>query len=146
MSADLKALDTIADIVLAYRPGNKASHPKIETITVPGLTFYEFFSGGGMARAGLGPRWKCLFANDFDFKKSAAYKENWGAKTLVTKDVAKVEANELPGQPGLVWASFPCQDLSLAGMGAGLRGNRSGTFWTGSRPSLSARRMRSTRA
>jgi len=129
MTADLKALNRITDVVLAYRPGNKNSRPKIETVTVPGLTFYEFFSGGGMARAGLGPRWKCLFANDFDFKKSAAYKENWGAKVLVTKDVAKVEASELPGQAGLVWASFPCQDLSLAGMGAGLRGNRSGTFW-----------------
>jgi DNA (cytosine-5)-methyltransferase 1 len=29
----------------------------------------------------------------------------------------------------LAWASFPCQDLSLAGGGAGLRGERSGTFW-----------------
>jgi DNA (cytosine-5)-methyltransferase 1 len=28
-----------------------------------------------------------------------------------------------------VWASFPCQDLSLAGGGAGLKGERSGTFW-----------------
>lgn len=28
-----------------------------------------------------------------------------------------------------MWASFPCQDLSLAGMGAGLKGHRSGTFW-----------------
>ncbi len=31
--------------------------------------FYEFFAGGGMARAGLGPDWHCLFANDFDPKK-----------------------------------------------------------------------------
>jgi DNA (cytosine-5)-methyltransferase 1 len=29
----------------------------------------------------------------------------------------------------MAWASFPCQDLSLAGMGAGLKGHRSGTFW-----------------
>jgi DNA (cytosine-5)-methyltransferase 1 len=29
-------------------------------------TFYEFFAGGGMARAGLGADWQCLFANDFD--------------------------------------------------------------------------------
>ena len=28
-----------------------------------------------------------------------------------------------------MWASFPCQDLSLAGAGAGLNGDRSGTFW-----------------
>ena len=35
----------------------------------------------------------------------------------------------LPGQVDLAWASFPCQDLSLAGSGEGLRGERSGTFW-----------------
>ena len=29
----------------------------------------------------------------------------------------------------LAWASFPCQDLSLAGAGAGLDGARSGAFW-----------------
>jgi DNA (cytosine-5)-methyltransferase 1 len=39
--------------------------------------FYEFFAGGGMVRAGLGNGWQCSFANDFDHKKSKAYKENW---------------------------------------------------------------------
>src|SRR5690606_25526217 len=29
----------------------------------------------------------------------------------------------------LAWASFPCQDLSLAGYGKGLAGERSGVFW-----------------
>lgn len=95
----------------------------------PALTFCEFFAGGGMARAGLGPRWECLFANDFDFKKSAVYVRNWGDGILKTKDVAQVLTTEIPKSPDLVWASFPCQDLSLAGMGAGLRGDRSGTFW-----------------
>lgn len=93
------------------------------------FTFYEFFSGGGMVRAGLGAEWKCLFANDFDHKKSSAYRENWKDKVLLTKDVGKVTSAEIPGKAALVWASFPCQDLSLAGMGAGLRGDRSGTFW-----------------
>lgn len=82
-----------------------------------------------MARAGLGAQWECLFANDFDFKKAVTYAENWGEGTLLTKDVRQVQVSELPGTPSLVWASFPCQDLSLAGMGAGLRGDRSGTFW-----------------
>jgi len=35
----------------------------------------------------------------------------------------------MPGDVDLVWASFPCQDLSLAGGCAGLKGDRSGTFW-----------------
>lgn len=93
------------------------------------LGFYEFFCGGGMARAGLGRGWQCLFANDFDLKKSGVYAENWGSDALRTADVRTLAVGDLPGHPVLAWASFPCQDLSLAGMGAGLRGDRSGTFW-----------------
>jgi DNA (cytosine-5)-methyltransferase 1 len=93
-------------------------------------TFYEFFAGGGMARAGLGARWKCLFANDIDEKKAESYRENYrGGKELSVKDVGKVCTSELPSRADLIWGSFPCQDLSLAGMGAGLKGARSGTFW-----------------
>lgn len=93
------------------------------------LNFYEFFAGGGMARCGLGADWTCLFANDFDHKKAATYKTNWGGDELVIADVGHLESVDLPGSPALAWASFPCQDLSLAGGGAGLRGERSGTFW-----------------
>lgn len=92
-------------------------------------SFYEFFAGGGMARAGLGPRWTCLFANDFDENKGASYANNWGADTLKIGDVAKLKTSSLPGIADLAWASFPCQDLSLAGAGVGLNGERSGTFW-----------------
>jgi DNA (cytosine-5)-methyltransferase 1 len=93
-------------------------------------TFYEFFAGGGMARAGLGAAWECLFANDFDHKKSRIYRENWnGGAELKTVDVGLLATKELPSVADLAWASFPCQDLSLAGGGAGLKGNRSGTFW-----------------
>lgn len=91
--------------------------------------FYEFFAGGGMARAGLGDGWTCLFANDFDGKKCRAYEQNWGADVLVRGRVQELNAIQLPGTADLAWASFPCQDLSLAGAGAGLRGERSGTFW-----------------
>jgi DNA (cytosine-5)-methyltransferase 1 len=92
-------------------------------------SFYEFFAGGGMARAGLGAGWRCLFANDFDLKKCESYRANWGGGELFPGDVRNVATSDLPGRPDLVWASFPCQDLSLAGGGAGLKGERSGTFW-----------------
>ncbi len=92
-------------------------------------TFYEFFAGGGMVRAGLGEAWTCLFANDFDHKKSRAYEENWGTGVLKTADVRMLVPVDVPGRADLAWASFPCQDLSLAGIGAGLEGDRSGTFW-----------------
>jgi DNA (cytosine-5)-methyltransferase 1 len=93
-------------------------------------SFYEFFAGGGMARAGLGSQWRCLFANDFDAKKGLVYQANWGVGgELQVGDIRNVKARDLPGTPDLVWGSFPCQDLSLAGNGAGLDGERSGTFY-----------------
>lgn len=94
--------------------------------------FYEFFAGGGMARAGLGPGWSCLFANDFDERKASAYRENYGGEALRVGDIAALTGADLPGVADLAWGSFPCQDLSLAGGGAGLAGARSGTvfaFW-----------------
>jgi len=90
--------------------------------------FYEFFAGGGMVRAGLGPDWTCRFANDIDAKKAAAYRTNWGSDELHLGDVADIAPQQLPGQADLAWASFPCQDLSLAGAGRGLAGHRSGAF------------------
>lgn len=92
------------------------------------MRFLEFFAGGGMARAGLGPAWKCVFANDFDRKKGETYAENWGKSGLLIEDIRNIDPQELP-EADLAWGSFPCQDLSLAGGGAGLRGDRSGTFW-----------------
>jgi len=70
-----------------------------------------------MARAGLGPKWKCVFSNDFDHKKSAAYRANWGEVVLKTADIRKLKISDLPEETDLAWASFPCQDLSLAGNG-----------------------------
>lgn len=91
--------------------------------------FYEFFAGGGMARLGLGPNWECLFANDNDQKKAASYKRNWGGEELKVVDVHSLNKKDLPDGGDLAWASFPCQDLSLAGNGNGLKGERSSTFW-----------------
>lgn len=94
-------------------------------------TFYEFFAGGGMVSAALKDNWQCKFANDFDQKKAETYKKNWIEHHNVLKvgDVRDVTPVDLPNEADLVWASFPCQDLSLAGGGAGLKGDRSGTFW-----------------
>jgi len=87
-----------------------------------------------MARLGLGGRWTCVFANEWCPKKAQTYINNFGvgaSKTcteLKVDDVANLTAEQLPGTAALAWGSFPCQDLSLAGNGAGLKGRRSGTF------------------
>lgn len=91
-------------------------------------TFVEFFCGGGMVRAGLGSEWVCQLANDIDARKCAIYRANWGPADLVEGDVAALDPQLLTRQIDLYWASSPCQDFSLAGKGAGLDGQRSGTF------------------
>ena len=91
--------------------------------------FYEFFAGGGMARSGLGEDWTCVFANDFSEQKAKSYRANWGNEHLMVEDINLISSALLPGHADLAWASFPCQDLSLAGNGAGLNGDRSGAFW-----------------
>jgi DNA (cytosine-5)-methyltransferase 1 len=89
-----------------------------------------------MARAGLGESWRCLFANDFDAMKVATYVRNYGDADIKLEDVARLRLDDLPAGPSdLAWASFPCQDLSLAGDYRGLgrardrARTRSGTFW-----------------
>lgn len=86
-----------------------------------------------MARLGLGPQWHCLFANDFDRIKAAAYRENWGQEHFCGDDINDLHPSDLTGCADLAWASFPCQDLSLAGNAIGLgtatEQTRSGAFW-----------------
>lgn len=95
------------------------------------FTFYEFFCGGGMARLGLGDRWDCLFANDFDPVKAATYRANFADADhhLHEGDVWRIAPEALPGVADLAWASSPCQDFSIAGARAGLAGGRSSAFY-----------------
>jgi DNA (cytosine-5)-methyltransferase 1 len=88
-----------------------------------------------MVRAGLGGRWKCQLANDFDPLKVQVYADNWGDAEIREDDIHKLEAEDLGRRVDLAWASFPCQDLSTAGNGLGIgqaggaNRTRSGTFW-----------------
>jgi DNA (cytosine-5)-methyltransferase 1 len=82
-----------------------------------------------MARLGLKDRWQCAFANDINATKATIYRANFPGDHLRICDVADLTTADLPGQADMAWASFPCQDLSLAGRGAGLDGKKSGAFW-----------------
>ncbi|EAA3840636.1 DNA (cytosine-5-)-methyltransferase [Salmonella enterica] len=113
--------------------GNNKSNKTRKT----SFCFYEFFAGGGMARAGLGKQWRCLFANDMDPIKASTYIDNWGDEHFDIRDVREIPSNDLPRHADLTWASFPCQDLSLAGNGLGIGDRdsradeitRSGAVW-----------------
>lgn len=81
-----------------------------------------------MARQGLAGAFDCVFANDFDPMKCAVYRRNFVGEAISEGDVWNLDASTLPAA-SLAWASFPCQDLSLAGARRGLNAPRSGAFW-----------------
>ena len=91
--------------------------------------FYDFFAGAGLATLGLRHSWQCVWANDISPRKAAVYTANFGSGHFMLGDVAQVAATQLPQPVEMAWASFPCQDLSLAGWRRGLAAERSGVFW-----------------
>jgi DNA (cytosine-5)-methyltransferase 1 len=94
-----------------------------------GAPLFEFFAGGGLARLGLEPDFACVFANDIDPTKAAAYRAAFADAPMREGDIWRLSTADLPGKAALAWASFPCQDLSLAGARRGLAAPRSGAFW-----------------
>lgn len=90
--------------------------------------YLDFFAGAGLVDLALRPQWQCVWANDIDPCKAEVYRANIPGDHFVLGDVADVNAVDLP-LADMAWASFPCQDLSLAGWRRGMSAERSGTFW-----------------
>jgi DNA (cytosine-5)-methyltransferase 1 len=89
----------------------------------------DFFAGSGLVRLGLQSEFETVWANDNCPKKRAVYEENYPNDSFCPLDIQEVSGADLPSAD-LAWASFPCQDLSLAGNLHGIKsGTRSGLFW-----------------
>lgn len=101
------------------------------TPTRPGKTFIEFFAGIGLVRDGLETSgWSCVYANDINPQKRELYEKRFGGEHFHLGDVwdtAEV-VSRIPGHPFLATASFPCVDLSVAGLQRGLDGEHSSAF------------------
>lgn len=91
-------------------------------------TFLEFFAGSGLVNEGLKSQFRVVWANDNCPKKGATYIANHGKKHFHLGSISDVKGEELPAAD-LAWASFPCQDLSLAGNAEGIHASRSGLVW-----------------
>src|SRR5215468_3538807 len=87
--------------------------------------FVEFFAGSGLVSLALRPYLKPVWANDISEKKSAVYFANHGRNLFRLCPIEEVRGTEVP-RAHLSWASFPCQDLSLAGPTSGIHAKRSG--------------------
>jgi DNA (cytosine-5)-methyltransferase 1 len=90
--------------------------------------FLDFFAGSGLVSQALERWFELVWANDVCPKKGAVFRANHPAGRLVQGSVAEVRGADVPGAE-LSWASFPCQDLSLAGPAKGIRASRSGLVW-----------------
>lgn len=93
-------------------------------------TVNDFFCGcGGMGLGFKQAGYKTLLAWDYDKFAVQSYKHNVDDIAEI-KDISQVGPWDIPR--ALVWAfGFPCQDISIAGKGAGMiKGEtRSGLFY-----------------
>jgi len=116
-----------ADMVLRIAEGNS----DVPAVPLIDRSFAEFFAGIGLVRYALERAgWAVRFANDIDPEKHEMYRRNFpdAGRYFVLDDVHKIHVDAVPTVT-LAIASFPCNDLSLAGAMRGLDGKQSGSFW-----------------
>ena len=114
----------VETVVRARRHGRTDAFSRL-----PQKTAAEFFSGIGLVRLALKlSGWKTVFANDNDPQKTAMYESNFGTQGLDRRSIHDLAADDIPSC-ALATASFPCNDLSLAGARKGLSGTHSSAFW-----------------
>jgi DNA (cytosine-5)-methyltransferase 1 len=65
---------------------------------------------------------------EVDKKAQAVLKKHW-PEVPIYDDVTKLTKDDIDGTVDVITGGFPCQDISLAGKGAGLEGERSGLWW-----------------
>lgn len=99
-----------------------------ETGTKREIPFLEFFAGSGLVAQGMKDNFKPVWANDICAKKAIVYQTNHGYGHFKLCSITEIKGRHLPSTP-MAWASFPCQDLSLAGLTSGIHASRSGLVW-----------------
>jgi DNA (cytosine-5)-methyltransferase 1 len=88
----------------------------------------DFFAGSGLVTLGLESYFQSAWANDLSPSKARIFRLNHPEKKFLQADICDVSGTRLP-IVDLAWASFPCQDLSLAGKNGGIDAARSGLVW-----------------
>lgn len=91
-----------------------------------GLTHGSLFSGVegfglGAALAGIKTEWSC----EFEDYQTKVIKKNFGNGHTVYGDIRTLEN---PPFVNIISGGFPCQDISVSGKGAGIKGSRSGLW------------------
>ena len=97
------------------------------------MNFLDLFSGIGGFR--LGAEWTGLkfeneFHSDIDNYANKVYAKHF-PDSIQLGDITKIKAEDLLkyGTEWIITGGFPCQDISIAGKGAGITGERSGLWF-----------------
>ena len=93
--------------------------------------FLELFAGiGGFA---LGAEWASVefdkhYFSEVDDYAIKVYNKRF-PDAIAIGDITKIDGKALPAGDWIIAGGFPCQDISVAGKGAGLEGSRSGLWY-----------------
>src|SRR5271165_378834 len=88
--------------------------------TLARRTVVELFAGIGLIRRALeAANWETIFANDNDPQKHQIYAANVSNGHFDQRSIHEIQGHDIPAA-ALLTASFPCNDLSLAGARNGL--------------------------
>lgn len=93
------------------------------------MNVLDLFSGIGgfslgLERAGM----KTIAFCEIDKKAQLVLRKHW-PNVPIFEDVSTLKKEDLNEQVDVICGGFPCQDISLAGRGAGLEGARSGLWY-----------------
>jgi DNA (cytosine-5)-methyltransferase 1 len=101
---------------------------KLEETGKKHIKVLDLFSGIGGFSLGLEQhRMETVAFCDSDAKARQVLMKHW-PKVPIFDDVKTLKGAHV-GSVDLICGGFPCQDISLAGKGAGLAGERSGLWW-----------------
>ncbi|GAA1406401.1 DNA (cytosine-5-)-methyltransferase [Glutamicibacter uratoxydans] len=91
----------------------------------------EFFAGIGLAGIGLeSSGFDVVWSNDMSESKFEMFTQNSTSdRNYLVSDVGLLADSQLPKDISMAWASFPCTDLSSAGLRKGIHQGESSAFW-----------------
>lgn len=94
------------------------------------LKVLDLFSGIGGFSVGLEKTggFETVAFCDFDEPARKVLQKHW-PNTPIFNDVKTLSAKDIDGTVDVICGGFPCQDISLAGKGVGLSGERSGLWF-----------------
>lgn len=124
-------MDTLAPVAVAKPAVGETDcrEDAMKENPAPAYSVAEFFAGIGLVRLALEQaRFRVVFANDIDPDKHEIYAANFSDAHFSLGDIHALDVDEIP-TVDLATASFPCNDLSIAGAMRGLAGQNSGAFW-----------------